>query len=224
GLLSIVIPLSLGLALARPLHPLAPSSPMLPFSLFIAVSVSITAFPVLARILADQNLSATKLGDVAIGCAAFNDVLAWSLLAWIVAISRTGADSAFGPFVILTIYILVMFAVIRPTLRWLTSRLTVTNELATLLIFVFLSSWVTELAGFHALFGAFLAGVIWPRSDSNKINLAAKIEPLAMTMLIPLFFSYTGLRTNIGAVGDNLGLTTLVIAVAIAGKVGGAFT
>ena len=224
GLLSIVIPLSLGLALARPLHPLAPSSPMLPFSLFIAVSVSITAFPVLARILADQNLSATKLGHVAIACAAFNDVLAWSLLAWIVAISRTGADSAFGPFVILTIYILVMFAVIRPTLRWLTSRLTVTNELATLLIFVFLSSWVTELAGFHALFGAFLAGVIWPRSDSNKINLAAKIEPLAMTMLIPLFFSYTGLRTNIGAVGDNLGLTTLVIAVAIAGKVGGGFT
>jgi Kef-type K+ transport system membrane component KefB len=115
-----------------------------------------------------------------------------------------------------------------------------------MLIFVFLSSWVTELAGFHALFGAFLAGVVWPRSDSKRDDVAAqrtgagairqlatnqrsrrsplfvvsqKIQPLATTMLIPLFFSCTGLRTSIGVLGVNLGL----IAVAIAGKVGGAF-
>ena len=255
SLLSIVVPFVLGLALAHPLHVLAPSSPMLPFSLLIAVAISITAFPVLARILADQKLSATKLGHVAIACAALNDVVAWSFLAWIVAISRSGETSVPGTFVILVIYIFAMFAVVRPALGWFmrrsTRRLTVTNELSTLLIFLFLSSWVTELAGFHALFGAFLAGVIWPRSDSTKDDVAAKrtetgavshlatnqpsrrsplfavsetIEPLAMTMLIPLFFSYTGLRTNIGALGDNLGLTALVIAVAIAGKVGGAFT
>lgn len=223
SLLSIAVPFGLGLALARPLHVLAPSSPMLPFALLIAVSISITAFPVLARILTDQKLSATKLGHVAIACAAVNDVVAWSFLAWIVAISRSG-DSARGAFVILLLYMLAMFAVIRPALRWFTRRLTVTNELSTMLIFVFLSSWVTEFAGFHALFGAFLAGVIWPRSDSHKDDIAAKIEPLAMTMLIPLFFSYTGLRTNIGALGSNLGLMALVIAAAIAGKVGGAFT
>jgi len=87
SLLSIVVPFALGLALARPLHVLAPSSPMLPFSLLIAIAMSITAFPVLARILADQKLSATKLGHVAIACAALNDVLAWSVLAWVVAIS-----------------------------------------------------------------------------------------------------------------------------------------
>ena len=253
SLLSIIVPFVLGLALARPLHVLAPSSPMLPFSLLIAVSISITAFPVLARILADQKLSATTLGHVAIACAALNDVVAWSFLAWIVAISRSGEASAPGTFVILLIYIFGMFAVIRPALRWFmgrfTGRLMASNELSTMLIFVFLSSWVTELAGFHALFGAFLAGVIWPRSDSKRKecgahrqqsrndraalrfarvtqerdDVAAKIEPLAMTMLIPLFFSYTGLRTNIGALGGNLGLTALVIAVAIAGKVGGAF-
>ena len=253
SLLSIIVPFVLGLALARPLHVLAPSSPMLPFSLLIAVSISITAFPVLARILADQKLSATTLGHVAIACAAMNDVVAWSFLAWIVAISRSGEASAPGTFVILLIYIFGMFAVIRPALRWFmgrfTGRLMASNELSTMLIFVFLSSWVTELAGFHALFGAFLAGVIWPRSDSKRKecgahrqqsrndraalrfarvtqerdDVAAKIEPLAMTMLIPLFFSYTGLRTNIGALGGNLGLTALVIAVAIAGKVGGAF-
>jgi Kef-type K+ transport system membrane component KefB len=227
SLLSIVVPFVLGLALARPLHILAPSSPMLPFSLLIAVSMSITAFPVLARILADQKLSATKLGHVAIACAALNDALAWSILAWIVAISRPGEVSALGPFVILLAYIFGMLAVIRPTLRWFmgrfTGRLTFTSELSFMLIFVFLSSSVTELAGFHALFGAFLAGVIWPRGDSKTDDVAARIEPLATTMLIPLFFSYTGLRTNIDALGVNLGLTALVIAVAIAGKVGGAF-
>ncbi len=224
GLLSIVVPFALGLGLARPLHVLAPSSPMLPFALLIAISMSITAFPVLARILDDQKLSATKLGHVAIACAALNDVLAWSFLAWIVAISRSGEASVVGPFVILLTYIFGMFAVIRPALRWLTGRLTAANELSIMLIFVLLSSWVTELAGFHALFGAFLAGVIWPRSDSKRDDVAGKIEPLATTMLIPLFFSYTGLRTNIGALGMNPGLTALVIAVAIAGKVGGAFT
>ena len=227
SLLSIALPFALGLALARPLHVLAPSSPMLPFSLLIAIAMSITAFPVLARILADQKLSATKLGHVAIACAALNDVLAWSILAWVVAISRSGQVSAVGPFLILLAYIFGMFAVIRPALRWFmgrfTGRLSDTNELAIMLIFMFLSSSVTELAGFHALFGAFLAGVIWPRRDSNMDAVAAKIEPLATTMLIPLFFSYTGLRTSVGALGVNLGLTALVIAVAIAGKVGGAF-
>jgi Kef-type K+ transport system membrane component KefB len=223
SLLSIVVPFVSGVALARPLHILAPSSPLLPFSLLIATSMSITAFPVLARILTDQELSATKLGHVAIACAALNDVLAWSFVAWIVAISRSSEASVLGPFVFLLTYIFGMFAVIRPALRWFTCQLTVTNELSIMLIFVFLSSWVTELAGFHALFGAFLAGVIWPR-DSKRDGIAAKIEPLATTLLIPLFFSYTGLRTSIGAVGVNLGLTALVIAVAIAGKIGGAFT
>lgn len=189
GLLGFVVPFALGLLLARPLHVLAPSSPMLPFTLLIAVSMSVTAFPVLARVLADQKLSATKLGHAAIACASFNDVLAWSFLAWIVSISRSGSASAFGPLAILTIYVFVMFAVIRPALRWFTTRLPVANELSTMLIFVFLSSWVTELAGYHALFGTFLAGVIWPRSASEREDVAAKIEPLAMTVLIPLFFS-----------------------------------
>jgi Kef-type K+ transport system membrane component KefB len=90
-----------------------------------------------------------------------------------------------------------------------------------MLIFVFLSSWVTELAGLHALFGAFFAGVIWPRGSMKFEEVSAKIEPIAMAVLIPLFFSYTGLRTNIGVV--NWGLTLIIIAVAVLGKIGGAF-
>src|ERR1700722_10077495 len=104
GLLSIALPFAAGLALAKPLHVLAPSAPMLPFSLFCAVAMSITAFPVLARILADQKLSATRLGHVAIACAAFNDVLAWALLAWIVAVSRSGEASFLRPIAVVVIY------------------------------------------------------------------------------------------------------------------------
>jgi Kef-type K+ transport system membrane component KefB len=215
GLLSIAVPFAAGFALATPLHALAPTSPMLPFSLFVAVAMSITAFPVLARILADQKLTATRLGHVSIACAAFNDVLAWSLLAWIVAVSRSGEASFLQPILIVVAYCAVMWFVIRPLLRW------VPNELAAMLIFVFLSSWVTELAGLHALFGAFFAGVIWPRGNVNFEEVSAKIEPIAMAVLIPLFFSYTGLRTNIS--GVNWTYTLIIIAVAVTGKIGGAF-
>jgi Kef-type K+ transport system membrane component KefB len=215
GLLSIAVPFAAGFALARPLHVLAPDSPMLAFSLFIAVAMSITAFPVLARILADQKLTATRLGHVAVACAAFNDVIAWSLLAWIVAASRSAESSLVEPIAIVLIYSAVMWLIVRPLLRW------VPNELATMLIFVFLSSWATELAGLHALFGAFFAGVIWPRGNVNFEEVSAKIEPIAMAVLIPLFFSYTGLRTNIGAV--NWACTSTIIAVAVFGKIGGAF-
>jgi Kef-type K+ transport system membrane component KefB len=215
GLLSIAVPFAAGLALARPLHEFAPSSPMLPFSLFCAVAMSITAFPVLARILADHKLSATRLGHVAIACAAFNDVVAWTLLAGIVAASRSAESSMAEPIAIVLIYSAVMWLIVRPLLRW------VPNELASMLIFVFLSSWVTELAGLHALFGAFFAGVIWPRGSVKFEEVSAKIEPIAMAVLIPLFFSYTGLRTNIGSV--NWAYTGIIIAVAVFGKVGGAF-
>ena len=98
----------------------------------------------------------------------------------------------------------------------------VPNELSAMLIFVFLSSWVTEAAGLHALVGAFFAGVIWPRGKTKFEEVSAKIEPIAMAVLIPLFFSYTGLRTNIGSV--NWTYTLIIIAVAVFGKVGGAFT
>ncbi len=215
GFLSIAVPFAAGFALAGPLHVFAPASPMLPFSLFCAVAMSITAFPVLARILSDRKLAATRLGHVAIACAAFNDVLAWALLAWIVAVSRSGESSLVEPIAIVVIYSVVMWFVVRPLLRW------VPNELSAMLIFVFLSSWVTELAGLHALFGAFFAGVIWPRGAVKFDEVSAKIEPIAMAVLIPLFFSYTGLRTNIG--GIDWPYTLIIIAVAVFAKIGGAF-
>jgi Kef-type K+ transport system membrane component KefB len=232
GLLSIAVPFLAGLLLARPLHVLAPQSPMLPFSLFIAVSMSITAFPVLARILSDQGLTETRLGHVAIACAALNDVIAWILLAWITALTRAagGHVSIFGTVAIVGAYGLIMACVVRPLLRLLTGRFPVMNELPVLLVIAFLSSWVTEWMGIHALFGAFFAGVIWPRGEAEGSasveEISGKLEPIAMMVLVPLFFSYTGIRTNIGLIGGAAGAWgyfAVIVVVAIAGKVGGAF-
>lgn len=232
GSLSIAVPFGLGLALAGPLHTLAPESPMLPFSLFVAVSMSITAFPVLARILGDQGLTETRLGHIALACAALNDVAAWVLLAWITASitaltrSADGHASVLGTVATVGAYGLVMACAIRPALRLVTRRFRVAKELPVMLVIAFLSSWATEWIGIHALFGAFFAGVIWPRGDAREIEqAAAKLEPVAMVVLIPLFFSYTGIRTNVGLIGGSGAwpYAAVVIAAAIVGKVGGAF-
>jgi Kef-type K+ transport system membrane component KefB len=179
---------------------------------------------VLARILSDRNLTATKLGHVAIACAALNDVLAWSLLAWIVAIARSADTPVADQLAPVAIYIIAMFAIVRPVLLRLSRRFKAANEMTSMLIFLFISSWISGIVGIHALFGAFLAGVVWPRTSANLHMVADRIEPITMAVLIPLFFSYTGLRTNIGMLGAGLWLTVLaIIAAATLGKVGGSF-
>ncbi len=226
GVLSIVIPFSAGLALARTLHHLAPGSPILPFSLFIAVAMSITAFPVLARILSDQGMANTKLGHVSVACAAFDDITAWTMLAWITAITRSihGQASPLDAIARVGAYVVVMAVVVRLVLGWLAQRFPVAQELSIMLLFGFLSSWITELIGIHALFGAFFAGVVWPRTGTIVADISGKLEPIAMGLLIPLFFSYTGIRTNMGLIGSGLwGFEAAIIAVAVAGKMGGAF-
>jgi Kef-type K+ transport system membrane component KefB len=227
GLFSIVVPFAAGLALAAPLHVFAPQSPMLPFSLFLAVSMSITAFPVLARILQDEGLTETRLGHIAITCAALNDVCAWTLLAWIVALTRSTDEHAAVLATIATVgaYGFLMAFAVRPALRLLTRRFPVVNELPVMLVIAFLSSWATEWIGIHALFGAFFAGVIWPRSEHMSHDVSSKLEAVTMTVLIPLFFSYTGIRTNLGLIGGAGAwpYAAVIIAAATVGKVGGAF-
>ena len=228
AIFSVVLPFTLGFALAPHLSWLAPGgSRPLEFALFIAVSMSITAFPVLARILADGGLAETRLGHVAIGCAALNDVIAWCMLAAITAMVRAGEGQVpfYGPILTVIGYVVAMFGPIRIGLRKWIARFGDTVELPLILIFVFLSSWFTESIGIHALFGAFVAGVVWPRRSGTIEGIASKLEPVAMAVLIPLFFSYNGIRTDIGLLGSgNLWLYTLgIIAVAVAGKAGGAF-
>jgi Kef-type K+ transport system membrane component KefB len=227
ALLSIILPFSAGIVLSRELRVFAaPSTPGLPFALFIGVSMSITAFPVLARILSDRGLTQTRLGHLSIACAAFDDVTGWTMLACVTAMIRSDWTAQLGSTAtILLIYVAAMLLVGRPLLKWSANHFGRTGDMSLILIIVFLSSWASDFAGIHALFGAFLAGALSPHAGKFGKQLASVLEPLVMTVLLPLFFSYTGIRTNIGLLSPSLWLWTLVIiAVAVAGKMGGGFS
>jgi Kef-type K+ transport system membrane component KefB len=226
ALLSILVPFSAGMILSQALQPLAsPSAPRVPFALFMGVSMSITAFPVLARILSDRGMTHTRLGHLAIACAAFDDVAGWTMLACITAtVTSTWTVHLVSMLAILTAYIAVMVLAGRPILRRLAHYFNRTGDLSPILIIVFVSSWCSEYAGIHALFGAFFAGVVSPRGAEFGKNVSRGLEPIVMTVLLPLFFSYIGIRTNIGLLSPILWLSTLaIIAVAVLGKMGGGF-
>lgn len=229
---SIFVPFILGALLAIYLYPqLANSSiKFSSFALFMGASMSITAFPVLARILNERGLSQTKLGVMAITCAAINDVTAWLILAVVVAIVRaTGLSSS----LLLTlggslVYVLVMVFVVRSFLRrlaqryWQQGKLT-QNMLAIILILLLASASATEFLGIHALFGAFLFGVIMPKQPSFIAVIISKLEDLSVVFLLPLFFAFVGLRSKIGLIsGLDLWVDCLLITiVAVVGKLVG---
>jgi Kef-type K+ transport system membrane component KefB/nucleotide-binding universal stress UspA family protein len=228
---SIVVPFLLGTGLAFYLHPRYsdPSVPMLPFALFMGVAMSITAFPVLARILTERNLMRSRVGAVTIACAAVDDVTAWCILAFVVAIARTaGVEGAIVTTGMAVVYIAVMFIVARPVLARLAARVATPdamsqNVVAVVLVLVFLSSYLTELIGIHALFGAFLFGAILPKEGGFARALAEKLEDLVLVALLPLFFAFSGLRTEIGLLDSPVHWLTcgLIIALAVIGKFGG---
>jgi len=211
---SIIVPFLLGTALAVYLHPRVsdPGVTFRSFALFLGTAMSITAFPVLARILEERQMLRTKLGTTAIGCAAVDDVTAWCILAFVVMLVRAGNLSALAiKLALLAIYVVAMIFVVRPLLA--------KPSLTAALILALASAWITEQLGIHALFGAFLAGAIMPRDET----LARQMQGISVIFL-PLFFAVTGLRTNIGLLHTPAlwFCCALVLAVAIAGKLGGA--
>lgn len=228
---SIIVPFFLGIAGALVLYrQTAPEgSPFLPFALFIGVSMSITAFPVLARILEDRKLTGTSLGTTALACAAVDDVTAWCLLAVVVALVKaTGVASALWTIGLSVTFIGFMLYVVRPQLARMTRVASSpwsggSGLVAFYLTVVFASALVTELIGIHALFGAFLAGVCMPPDPALRRFLRERIETFSTVFLLPLFFAFTGLRTQIGLLNDWQGwlLCLGVIALAVAGKLGG---
>jgi Kef-type K+ transport system membrane component KefB len=203
------------------------------FALFLAISMSITAFPVLARILTDHRLLRTEVGSMAIACAAFEDVTAWCLLAIVVALVRSGYSSAM-PFWVTIVgslaYVAVAILLLKPALarmvRWCQRRSVTSKEivLASLLA-AFGSALITEWLGIHALFGAFLIGALMPREREFVRMLTNRLEGITL-LLLPLFFAATGLKTSIALVSgaDMWFYCALAIAVAIVGKFGGAAT
>jgi Kef-type K+ transport system membrane component KefB len=200
------------------------------FALFMGAAMSITAFPVLARILSERDLLGSRLGTVAIACAAVDDVTGWCILAYIVLMFRSAHTS--NP-IWLTVGGLIAFALfmiygLRPLLRGFQSSYErwgglSENKLAVMLFLVLCSALMTEWLGLHLLFGAFLMGAIMPKDGKFVNYIMERFETVTITLLLPLFFAFTGLRTNIGLVkGPEMWMYCgLIILVATVGKLGG---
>ena len=227
---SIIAPFLLGTALSLFLYRelATPGTSFNAFALFIGVAMSITAFPVLARILEDRGLSQTTLGSIAITCAAVDDVTAWCILALVIALVRsTGLASAAMTIGLTLVFAIAMLFVVRPQLARIVkdpdSQAHRRRLIPIILAFVFACALVTETIGIHALFGAFVAGVVMPPSTTFRIFLKEKLEAFGSHALLPLFFAFTGLRTQVSLLNDWQGwvLCGVIILVAIAGKLGG---
>jgi len=228
---SIIIPFAMGVSLAYFLYQrfAPPHISFLAFGLFMGIAMSITAFPVLARILHERGLTKTALGSLAITCAAADDVTAWCILAAVIAIVQAGSVVSAGFTVLLSIaYVIAMLKLVRPWLERLETKYASTESLnRTFAVFsfviLFLSALTTEMIGIHALFGAFLAGATMPSLPGFRKMLAARIEDVSLIILLPLFFAFTGLKTQIGLLnnGTTWLVCGLIILVAVAGKFGG---
>jgi len=230
---SIIAPFLLGAALTLYLYPIVFNDTReMSFksaALFMGAAMSITAFPVLARILTERNLHKTNVGAVTITCAAVDDVTAWCMLAFVVAVAKfEGMPKAIYTAVLAAVYVGAMFFVVKPFLRRLEviydrqGRLS-QNVVSIIFLLVLVSAYTTEAIGIHALFGAFLMGCIMPKGTQFVRHLSEKLEDYTVVFLLPIFFAYSGLNTRIGLL-NNVELwmiTGLVIAVACVGKFGG---
>jgi Kef-type K+ transport system membrane component KefB len=229
---SIGVPMLLGVWLASVLFPtFAPlGTPFTAFALFLGAAMSVTAFPVLARILKERQLQGTRLGSMALACAAVDDVSAWLLLAVVVVIAR--ADAQLTSVWVTVIGTLAYVAVMATAGRWLLRRLAANvrssggmtaDALGGLILLVLASAWTTEKLGIHALFGAFLVGALAPKDVAFVEAIRVRLEDAMIVVLLPIFFAFTGLRMQVGMLqdGELIATTMLVIAVAVAGKLGG---
>jgi len=229
---SIIIPYFFGVVLAYFLYEqlAQPGASFTAFALFMGISMSITAFPVLVRILQDRGIFKTHLGSTATACAAVDDVTAWSVLAFVVAIVRaTSIGAAAVSLCMVLVFVALVLMVLKPNLpRWIGQAALERPDpgkgvLVAVVGIVLVCALCTELIGIHALFGAFLAGVIMPETGDFRRKLSVRIENFSSVLLLPLFFAFTGLRTQIGLLNDAGGLLLclVIIAVATAGKLGG---
>ncbi len=225
---SIVIPFALGIALAYFVyHDFAPEGvAFLPFSLFMGIALSITAFPVLARIVQERGIHKTKLGAIVITCAAADDITAWCILAAVIAIVKAGTFvSSLYVIGLAILYVLVMIFIVKPFLKKIGELYGTKDNINKPVVAIFfltliISSYTTEVIGIHALFGAFMTGVIMPDITKFRSIFIEKVEDVSVILLLPLFFVFTGLRTQIGLINDPYlwKVTGFIILVAVTGK------
>lgn len=225
---SIALPFALGAGLAVWLAPTwsKPEVPTLSFVLFLGVATAITAFPVLARILSERHLIHTSVGALAITCAAVGDVAAWCLLAFVAAVVKSAGLAGAALTLALTVgYCLAMWFVARPLLarvvRERTDRRGISQRMVAFsVVLLLLSALVTDAIGVHPLFGAFFLGVIVPREGGLAHGLRERLEDFVVVLLLPLFFAFSGLRTQLGLLDSSSAWATcaLIIAVSVVGK------
>jgi Kef-type K+ transport system membrane component KefB len=228
---SILIPFSLGIFLSFYLYPLyaSPQTSFYSFALFMGIAMSITAFPVLARIIRERKLTDTRLGILAISCAASDDVTAWCILALLIAFIRSGSGMNGVAIVgLVALYGVVMFFFVKKILLWIQTKyiqekISYNSFMAILFSVLLLSSWCTEVIGIHALFGAFMAGIVIPKDSQILNRIINRISDLTLVMLLPLFFVYTGLRTQAGILNSGTLWISFayILLCAVAGKFGG---
>jgi Kef-type K+ transport system membrane component KefB len=230
---SIVVPFLLGTCTALYTYPRYSSSDVIfiSFALFSGVALSVTAFPVLARILTDRGLHTSRLGTIALACAAADDVTAWCMLAVVVGVAHAAAERALLTLVLAVAYVALMLLVCRPLIQKAVARFEQKPQMtrtvmAAIFVALLVSALLTELVGIHALFGAFLLGALVPSESRLAHQIASRLEDLVAVLLLPVFFAVTGLRTQIGLVSGGAAWLTvgLLIAVASLGKFGGAYT
>ncbi|MFA6567222.1 MAG: cation:proton antiporter [Victivallales bacterium] len=225
---SIVIPFAMGMGLAYYMYlQFAPANvPFHSFGLFMGIAMSITAFPVLARIIQERGWTRTHIGTMAITCAAADDITAWCLLAVVIALAQAGSVAgALMTVFIAILYVLFMILVLKPFLQRIGNaypnrEMLGKGSMAFFFLVLFSSSYTTELIGIHALFGAFIAGVAMPSGMDFRKIIIEKIEDVSLVLLLPLFFAYTGLRTQVNLLNEGgLWLSCgMVILIAVTGK------
>ena len=230
SLAGIVVPFALGAALAVFLYPRLSHTgvPFATFALFMGVAMSITAFPVLARLLQDWGLTQTPVGILALSAAAVDDAVAWCLLAFVVSVARAEPGEAVRVATGAAIYIVFMLSIARPFFRRRVSRWDASSPYAIAAVFValLLSAAATEAIGIHAIFGAFVLGAIVPHDSDVARTLGRQMGAFVAILLLPAFFAFTGMRTRIDLLsgGFDWMLCALIIATATVGKFVGAFS
>lgn len=230
---SIVFPFALGIGFAYFAYAaMAPRGiGYLGFALFIGTSMSVTAFPVLARILTESPLHRTPIGDLALTCAAIDDATAWCLLAVITGVLKSAVSGAFYTVILTVAYIVFMFYIVKPLLEKLVPWLEKSSDhlsetaLAFVIVGLLASAVTTEMIGIHALFGGFILGVVIPHESVIAKDITLRLGDLVRVLFLPAFFAFTGMRTQIGLLNSaaDIGIALILITIATLGKFGGAY-
>jgi Kef-type K+ transport system membrane component KefB len=228
---SIAVPFLLGAWLALKLYDkYAGAVPFVGFAMFIGASFSVTAFPVLARILSDRGLTKTRLGALALTCAAVDDVTAWCLVAIVLGVAQANIDTGLFTVGLTVAYIALMFSVARPIIARLVPYLERVEQLtetgmAIVCVALLLSALATEFIGIHAIFGAFLLGAITPHQSRVAINVTERLDHLVRVMFLPAFFAFTGLRVQLQLLDspEEWLLCVEILLFACIGKIGGSW-